>query len=126
MPRSIEEILQEVRIDEVKLRPAVRTAPETPLSEVYELLEASSHGAVLICEGDKVCGIFTERDLLYRTALEGLDAATPISELMTADPVTVGTRDRVAQAVQVMTETADDAEPGQAEEDKDEAQGVAA
>lgn len=104
MPRSIEEILQDVRIDEVGLRPAVRTPPETSLAEVYSLLEASPHGAVLICEGEKVCGIFTERDVLYRTALEGLDPDTPIGELMTPDPVGLEPSDRVAEAVQVMTE----------------------
>ena len=104
MARSIEEILRDVRIDEVKLRPAVRATPETPLAEVYALLETSSHGAVLICEGKKVCGIFTERDVLYRTALEAPDPSTPIGELMTRDPVTLCRDARLAEAVRVMTE----------------------
>lgn len=104
MPRSIEEILQDVRIDEIELRPAVRTSPETPLSEVYSLLERSPHGALLICEGERVCGIFTERDVLYRTALEDLDPSTPISELMKRDPVTLDSHDLLAAAVRLMTE----------------------
>lgn len=104
MPRSIEEILQDVRIDDIKLRPAVRATQLTPLSEIYGLLEVSRHGAILVCDGETVCGIFTERDVLYRTALEDLDPATPIGELMTRDPVTLGRRARVAEAVRVMTE----------------------
>lgn len=104
MPRSIEEILQDVRISEVGLRSAVSTGPDTPLGEVYKLLESSPHGAILICENDRVRGIFTERDVLYRTALEGLDPATSIGELMTADPDTLSPRARVAEAVKVMTE----------------------
>ena len=104
MPRSIEEILREVRIDEVSLRPAVRTTPQAPLSEVYGLLEASPHGAVLVCEGKRVCGIFTERDVLYRTALEDHLPSTPIGELMTADPITLRVDDLLAVAVRVMTE----------------------
>ena len=104
MVRSIEGILQDVRIDEIELRPAVRATPETPLGEVYGLLEGSALGAVIICEGERVVGIFTERDVLYRTALEELDPSTPIGELMTGDPVTVEPRERVARAVQLMTE----------------------
>jgi len=48
--------------------------------------------------------------------------------LQVGDPVVVTGASSLSDdsAVQVMTETADDAEPGQAEEDKDEAQGVAA
>lgn len=104
MARSIEEILRDVRIDEVALRPAVRTGPETVLGEVYRLLETSPHGAVLICEGDEVRGIFTERDVLHRTALEGIPAETPIGDLMTRDPVCLEPHARLAEAVAVMTE----------------------
>ena len=104
MARSIEEILRDVRIEEIKLRPAVRATRATPLEEVYGLLEMSRHGAVLICDGEIVCGIFTERDVLYRTALEGLDPATPIGELMTPNPVTLERRALVAEAIRLMTE----------------------
>ncbi len=104
MARSIEEILQDVRIDEIGLRSAVATAPGTPLAEVYGLLEASPHGAVLVCDGDALRGIFTERDVLYRTALEEIAPETPIGELMTPDPVCLEPRARVAEAVALMTE----------------------
>ncbi len=104
MPRSIEEILQDVRIEEVTLRSAITTTPDTPLGEVYGLLEASQHGAVIVCDGDQVRGIFTERDMLYRTALEEIPAQTPIGELMTPDPVTLEPSARVAEAVALMTE----------------------
>ena len=103
MPRSIEEILQDVRIEEVTLRSAVVTSPSTPLSEVYGLLEASQHGAVMVCDGSTVRGVFTERDVLYRTALEDIAPETPIGDLMTGDPVTLHPSARVAEAVALMT-----------------------
>lgn len=104
MARSIEEILKEVRIEEIKLQPAITVAEDTPLGEIYSLLEASPHGAVLVLEDTRIVGIFTERDVLYRTALEDLDGETPIGELMTPDPTTVGVGDRLAEAVRLMTE----------------------
>lgn len=104
MARSIEEILKDVRIEEIKLQPAITVAADTPLEEIYSLLEASPHGAVLVLEDTRIVGIFTERDVLYRTALEDLDGETPIGDLMTADPTTTEVGDRLAEAVRLMTE----------------------
>ena len=79
-------------------------SPATTLEEAYALLEESKHGAVVVCEDDRVCGIFTERDVLYRTALEDLDPRTPLADLMTRDPYTLHLDARVAEAVKAMTE----------------------
>ena len=44
-------------------------------------------GAVAVLDGEKVVGIFSERDLLKRIVLPGKDPhATSIREVMTADP----------------------------------------
>lgn len=104
MARSIEEILRDVRIEEIPLKSPVTATPETSLGEAYQLLEESPHGALLVLEGNEIQGIFTERDVLYRTALEGLDAATPLADLMTPDPVTINTRERLSAAIHLMTE----------------------
>ena len=48
-------------------------------------------------------GIFTERDVLNRTALEG-DLATPIRELMTTDVVTLEAGQSITKAIAIMTE----------------------
>lgn len=104
MPRSIEEVLQDVRIDEIPLKSPMKATLDTPLSEVYTLLEASPHGAVLVCDDGEIRGIFTERDVLYRTALEALDPSTPIEDLMTPDPVTIAGDERVAVAIRLMTD----------------------
>jgi CBS domain-containing protein len=104
MARSIEEILGEVRVDEIPLKSPVTVRPETSLEEVYALLEVSPHGAVMVCGDDGLQGIFTERDVLYRTAIEGIDPSTPISELMTTDPLSIAGNERVAKAIQLMTD----------------------
>lgn len=104
MGRTIEEILKDVLIDEVRLSPPTIATPATTLEEACALLERSRHGAVVVCDEDQVCGIFTERDVLYRTALEELDSRTPLGDLMTKDPFTLQLGARVAEAVKAMTE----------------------
>lgn len=103
MARSIEETLRDVRISELRLEVGGSVAPETPISEVYEILDRRRCNAVVVCEGDRVVGIFTQRDILHRTALERPDPDTPIGELMTPEPFTLRLDDRVADAIHAMT-----------------------
>lgn len=103
MTRSIEERLPDVLISELRLEEGGSVTPETPLSEVYGILDRERRNAVVICDGDAVVGIFTLRDVLYRTALEAPDPATPIAELMTGDPFTLRIDDKLADAIHAMT-----------------------
>ncbi len=104
MLRTIEEILLEVRINQLRLQHDHKVSPETSLGEIYRILEERRHGAVLVSEEDRVLGIFTERDMLYRTALEAVDPSTPIRDLMTPDPVTLTKDQRLADAIRTMVE----------------------
>ncbi len=80
-----------------------RVEPSTPLGEIYRRL-AEEHGvAVLVCEGSRLLGIFTERDVLYRTALEG-DLETPVGDLMSRNLVTLSGDDKLVAAIRTMTE----------------------
>src|SRR3546814_11459601 len=67
-------------------------------------LMAERHiGAVLIGEGNRLQGIFTERDLLIRVIARGLDPdATQLKEVMTPDPDTVGPNDWASLALERM------------------------
>ena len=58
----------------------------------------------MVCEGDRVVGIFTQRDVLYRTALEDLPPDTPVSEVMSDRPVTVSLDKDLADAIEAMVE----------------------
>ncbi len=104
LSRSVEEILRTVRIDDLGRQHDHRVSPDTPLGEVYRVLDEKRHGAVMVCEDDRVVGIFTQRDILNRTAGKDVDVATPIGELMTREPVTLPADRRVAEALEVMVE----------------------
>lgn len=60
-------------------------------------------GAVLVTEGDKIIGIYTERDYVQKGELEGRKAeSTPVREVMTAGMYTVTTDTSVEQCMALM------------------------
>jgi CBS domain-containing protein len=104
MASRIEHLLKNVRVRDLELQSDHRIDPSTPLAEVYRVFDEQRHGAAMVCDGDNVVGIFTQRDVLYRTALEDLDPQTPISELMSSRPVTIGLNQALSEAIQAMVE----------------------
>ncbi len=62
-------------------------------------------GSILVCDGDQLRGIFTERDLLVRVVAAGRDAArTRLVEVMTREPDTIAGSKPVVEAVRRMDE----------------------
>ena len=77
---------------------------ETVLGAARHMAE-NCCGSVLVMEGGRLLGIFTERDLLVRVVVAGLDPArTPVRAVMTADPETIGDDELVDQAIRRMDE----------------------
>ena len=57
----------------------------TSVAEAAQIMTARHIGAVPVADGDRVVGIFTERDALTRVVAAGLDPAlTPIREVMSS------------------------------------------
>lgn len=104
MPSAIEKILGEVRIRDLPRRRVAVVGPDVTLEEVYRVLDEEHSVAVLVCDDTGLAGIFTERDILNRTALEG-DPATPIGELMNSIKASLTPDDRLAEAIELMHTT---------------------
>ena len=81
------------------------TTPETKLSEVAKKLVHYQCGSLLVCDGDRLVGIITERDLLRVSATDGQDLeSTPVSEVMTGNLVTGTPNDSISQTMGLLTE----------------------
>ncbi|MCS6992645.1 MAG: CBS domain-containing protein [Anaerolineales bacterium] len=74
---------------------------------VYRALEVMAEhniGAVLVSEGDRYVGIFTERDYARRIILKGHDSrTTPLKDIMTRELVTVTPDTSAEQCMALMT-----------------------
>ena len=65
----------------------VTASPETPIREVIETMVAGHVGSmVVVDEGRKPVGIFTQSDALKRILLPGLSLERPIAEVMSSRP----------------------------------------
>jgi CBS domain-containing protein len=79
-----------------------RVTPRQTVREAVELMRQERVGCVLICEGDKLEGILTERDLLKRVLAVRRSLDTPVSECMTSSPAVVDLRESVSAALRRM------------------------
>lgn len=62
-------------------------------------------GAVLVTRGSNLDGIFTERDVLNRVVAVGRDPdRTPLAEVMTRNPQTIGPDELATDALRYMCE----------------------
>lgn len=76
---------------------------DTPVREVVRRMKEDAASCVLIIDGDKLAGIFTEHDVLCKLAGAKDEALeVPISKLMTAHPDALRETDSVASALNKM------------------------
>lgn len=100
---DLERSLYKDRIRMLWPRKPFAVAPTTPVAEVLKVLVSNTVGCVMVTEGDKVVGIFTERDALLKLNTQaGEFGARPISEFMTANPQMLSVDDKIVFAVQRM------------------------
>lgn len=83
----------------------VTVSPETSVLIAVQRMNERRIGALLVSDGNRPVGIFTERDVLVRVVAAGLDpSATPVNEVMTRSPVVVRPTTTVSDAMMVITE----------------------
>ena len=67
----------------VEHRDIVFVNPATSVADAARLMTSRQVGAVPVIDGERVAGIFTERDVMGRVVAEGVDPlATPVSAVM--------------------------------------------
>jgi CBS domain-containing protein len=79
--------------------------PDSTVLEAVRKMNQERIGSLLVCENREVVGIFTERDVLTRVLDSDRNpATTPVSEVMTTEPVAVRSTTLVEEAMAIITE----------------------
>ncbi len=96
-------LLLTARLADVGLSTPVVVDVAAPVAEAIDKMRRQKCGCALVFENDRLVGIFDERDVLTRVAVPAIDiAATPMSEVMSPDPLRLSPDDPPAFAVHCM------------------------
>ena len=86
-------------------RKVLKAPPETLVSKAARLMADKNVGAVMVVEDERLVGIFTERDIVFRVVAQGLDARTTrLADVMTPAPDTVDPDKSFGYALLIMHE----------------------
>jgi CBS domain-containing protein len=80
-------------------------SPETPVTQVAELMESEDVGVIPVLDGDRLVGMVTDRDIVVRAVAKGKDPrGMPVSEVSSRDLVTVDPDNNLSDALRLMAE----------------------
>jgi CBS domain-containing protein len=83
----------------------VAAPADATVADAARLMQRHRVGALLVVDGKRLTGIFTERDALFRVIAEGRDPqATLIGEVMTRDPQAIAPDRPFGHALHMMFE----------------------
>ncbi|MGH0037628.1 MAG: CBS domain-containing protein [Myxococcota bacterium] len=89
--------------DVIRNRSLVAVNPEQSVYSVAVTMTEAGVGAVPVIEGDRLVGIFSERDLLVRVVVPGRDPdAVQVAQVMTRDVITADIGDRTHPCMEKM------------------------
>ena len=95
--------LESEQVQHIPADDALTVGADAPLRDVMQHLKQNGKGSVLILEGEKLAGIFTERDAL-RLMAKNADWDAPVSSAMTKDPVSISLDTNVRTAINKMSD----------------------
>jgi len=85
------------------VRPVVVARPTDSVGSAARQLRDERVGSVVVVRATRVVGILTDRDVTLRVVAAGLDPErTPVQDVMTGDPLTLGASDTLHAAVRIM------------------------
>ncbi len=100
---ELRQCIKENKLSQLHPQPSVHIAPQTCVRDVIERMVKEKASAVVIVENEEIIGIFSERDLIRRVALDYEEIADhPIRDYMTHNPVKLSANDPIAFALHHM------------------------
>ncbi len=89
-------------VREVMSESLYTVSPSTTVGEAVALMAQHRVGSMLVMEGTRLAGIFTERDTVRAISHSHDAPAHEVSSWMTSEPVTVGPDERTDDALKTM------------------------
>lgn len=100
----MERLLKEKKISEVINPRLIQAPPDISVERAVEFMRENQSAYIVVAEGKKVVGMFTETDVTQKILGQDVDWKKPIRDFMTKDPAVLKPEDTVGRAVDVMAE----------------------
>ena len=105
MKQQLKEILERSISELGAAKRAIHCEPELSIQAAIATLKSANVGSLVITEGTRVVGIFTERDVLLKCALQEIPlGSAKVADYMTPNPVCVQRFETIANALLKMKE----------------------
>jgi CBS domain-containing protein/anti-sigma regulatory factor (Ser/Thr protein kinase) len=101
---KVQELVYELKIEQVMTRPVITVSPQTRLHEIKEIMRLNRISGVPVVDRGVLVGIISIEDLIK--ALERGEVSATVAEKMTCNVITVSCRDSVIEAVQLFRQHA--------------------
>jgi CBS domain-containing protein len=92
-----------MRISDIAIKEVFCAKPDNSLSEIATLMRRHNVGVIPICEGPKLVGIITDRDMVVGCMAAGMDSTRcKAKEFMTINPVFVNPDIDIEETARIM------------------------
>ena len=93
-----------MQVRDVMTKQVASVQAQDTVQKAAQLMKEHDVGSIPVCSGSNLVGIVTDRDITLRCVAQGKDTnQAPVSEAMTANPVSVSADTDVQQAAQIMS-----------------------
>lgn len=93
-----------MRVRDVMTRDVESARPDQTLQQVARMMADGDFGVAPVCDGDRLLGIVTDRDIAVRGVATGKSLDTPVRDVMSGDVKTVRDDDKVADVYRTMSQ----------------------
>ena len=92
-----------MQLKEIMSRDVEVVRPDSTIQEAAEKMRALDVGPLPVCDGNRLVGMITDRDITVRATAEGAEPfSTRVGDVMTAETVFAFEDDDIEQAAQMM------------------------
>ena len=87
-----------------KGRDTVSITPDASVFDAIKLMADKAVGSLLVMDGDRLCGIITERDYARKVIIKGRSSeSTSVADIMTAEVLTTTSAETVNKCMELMS-----------------------
>ena len=92
-----------MRVSECMTRDVQVVEPDQPIREAAQFMLKADAGSMPVCDGERLVGMITDRDIVVRAVAEGKDCNnTRAEDIMSVDIHTTRPNDRVVEVIRMM------------------------